>query len=93
MDLGTIVRKSNEEKYIYVQEILDDIQLVWDNCKAYNPPNSVHIILYIQWIYNLAQKLEKSFKKMVKNYLPHIAITVPGSKYRLNSIGNGPITK
>lgn len=46
MDLGTIVRKSNEEKYIYVEEILDDIQLVWDNCKLYNPPNSVPMVLF-----------------------------------------------
>lgn len=41
MDLGTIVKKINEEKYMYVEEILDDIQLVWDNCKLYNPPSSV----------------------------------------------------
>lgn len=80
MDLGTISRKCNEDRYTYVEEVLDDMQLVWDNCKLYNPPNSVSVH-YIQWIYNLAEKLERSFKKMVKNYLPHISITVPGSTF------------
>lgn len=34
----------------------------------------------MKWIYNAAEKLERSFKKMVKNYLPNINIIVPGSK-------------
>jgi hypothetical protein len=45
MDLGTISKKCNEDQYIYVEEVLDDMQLVWDNCKSYNPPNSVLPIL------------------------------------------------
>lgn len=47
----------------------------------------------MQWIYNLAEKLERSFKKMVKNYLPHIAITVPGSTHSTIRIGNPTLTK
>ena len=38
MDLGTINNKLKEDKYRYVEEALDDIQLVWDNCKLYNQP-------------------------------------------------------
>ena len=53
-----------------MEEYLDDVQLVWDNCKTYNTPGI--------WIYNAAENLERSFKKMVKNYLPNIPITVPG---------------
>lgn len=32
-----------------------------------------------KWIYKTAENLERIFKKMVKNYLPSIPITVPGS--------------
>ena len=35
MDLSTIGNKLSEDKYRYLEEFLDDLQLVWDNCKAY----------------------------------------------------------
>lgn len=41
MDLSTVSRKLREDKYNFVEEVLDDIQLVWDNCKAYNQSGSV----------------------------------------------------
>lgn len=41
MDLGTANEKLRTEKYRYVEEALDDIQLVWDNCKNYNHPDTV----------------------------------------------------
>ncbi len=41
MDLSTVSRKLREEKYNFVEEVLDDIQLIWDNCKAYNQSGSV----------------------------------------------------
>jgi hypothetical protein len=46
MDLSTVSRKFKEDKYSKVEEVLDDIQLIWDNCKAYNPDNS--------WIHSIA---------------------------------------
>ena len=46
MDLSTLSKKFKEEKYTKVEEILDDIQLIWDNCKTYNPDNS--------WIHSIA---------------------------------------
>ena len=36
MDLGTISHKMKEDRYNTVEEVLDDIQLIWDNCKLYN---------------------------------------------------------
>lgn len=45
MDLGTITHKFNNDKYIYVEEVLDDIQLIWDNCKLYNSQGTVIMIL------------------------------------------------
>jgi hypothetical protein len=49
MDLSTLSKKFKEEKYSKVEEVLDDIQLIWDNCKTYNPDNS--------WIHSIAEKL------------------------------------
>ena len=46
MDLSTVLRKFREEKHQNVEEVLDDIQLIWDNCKSYNPDTS--------WIHSLA---------------------------------------
>lgn len=46
MDLATLNKKFKEEKYSKAEEVLDDIQLIWDNCKTYNPDNS--------WIHSVA---------------------------------------
>lgn len=39
-DLNLIRRQNNEGKYKFVEEILDEIQLCWDNCKLYNAADS-----------------------------------------------------
>jgi hypothetical protein len=44
MDLGTVSSKLQGEHYRFVEEILDDIQLVWDNCKMYNHSGSVLLV-------------------------------------------------
>ena len=49
MDLTSVLRKYKEEKYTNVEDVLDDIQLIWDNCKSYNPE--------ISWIHSMAEKL------------------------------------
>jgi len=71
MDLSTLQRKMKGEHYTKVEDVLDDVQLIWDNCKAYNPDNS--------WIHSVAEKLERSFKKMVRNYFPDLNIALPNS--------------
>jgi hypothetical protein len=43
MNLGTVSSKLQAENYHFVEEMLDDIQLIWDNCKAYNKSGSVHL--------------------------------------------------
>lgn len=42
MDLGTINANFTGNNYTFVEDMLDDIQLVWDNCKTYNPETTVH---------------------------------------------------
>ncbi len=71
MDLGTVRKKLLSSKYQTVEEVLDDIQLIWDNCKLYNQAGS--------WINNIADKLDKTCKKMIRNYLPNIQLPIPGS--------------
>jgi hypothetical protein len=46
MDLSTVNKKVNQGKYQSIEALCDDLQLIWDNCKSYNPPNS--------WIYETA---------------------------------------
>lgn len=43
MDLGTINQKIKDKKYKTVEAVLNDIQLIWDNCKLYNNKGSVHL--------------------------------------------------
>jgi histone acetyltransferase len=41
MDLGTVKKKLINNKYDIVEAVLDDVQLIWDNCKTYNQVDSV----------------------------------------------------
>lgn len=45
MDLGTISHNLDNAGYYFVEDVLDHIQLVWDNCKLYNPRTSVRVVL------------------------------------------------
>lgn len=60
MDLSTVEKNLNYNTYITVLDALDDLQLIWDNCKSYNYEGSD--------IYDQATTLEKLTEKLVKNY-------------------------
>lgn len=79
----------SQHSYKNAEEACDDIQLIWDNCKKYNAEGSVHkfkfflivsynyinlFIIIMQWIYKLADKMEKYGKKIMKNYIPQVQI-------------------
>ncbi|EAR97217.2 bromodomain protein (macronuclear) [Tetrahymena thermophila SB210] len=66
MDLSTVKNKINTQSYDTIEDFLDDIQLIWDNCKLYNAQGS--------WIWKLADKLDKYYKKLIKNYLPMVQV-------------------
>ena len=55
MDLGTIKKKIKSKKYKNLHEFINDIQLVWDNCKTYNDPSSE--------IYSQAEFMEKQMRR------------------------------
>lgn len=56
MDLGTIKEKVKNSEYNHVEECLDDIQLIWDNCKNYNAEGSVKTTLLLHFIHTLGRQ-------------------------------------
>lgn len=38
MDLSTVQKKVRNEEYSRFDEALDDLVLIWENCRLYNPP-------------------------------------------------------
>jgi hypothetical protein len=41
MDLSTVKSKLDKKVYNSVEDVMDDIQLIWNNCKTYNLEGSV----------------------------------------------------
>jgi len=41
MDLGTVRKKLKGNKYKKMDDVLEDIQQTWNNCKLYNQEGSV----------------------------------------------------
>lgn len=64
MDLSTVRENFKDDGYVTVEECMDDIQLIWDNCKLYNMETSK--------IYKMAVRMEEYQKKLVSEYFPHI---------------------
>ena len=61
MDLGTLKSNIQNEKYNSLGDALNDLQLIWTNCKTYNMEGSE--------IWKLANQLEKISSKLVeKNF-------------------------
>lgn len=62
IDLNAVRRNLTKNLYESLEEILDDIQLVWNNCKLYNEQGS--------WIYLTAVKLETTFHDLCLESFP-----------------------
>ena len=67
MDLGTVKKSIKIGKYKKVEECLDDLQLIWDNCKLYNSEGC--------WIYELAVQLEHLMLTQLNRLLPLVTFT------------------
>ncbi len=59
MDLGTVRKNIKADAYEYLEDVLDDIQLIWDNCKLYN--------IEASFIHKVAVKLEKATDGLLKD--------------------------
>ena len=64
MDLGTVKKNLLDHKYSNFKEFMEDINLIWNNCRTYNLPGSE--------IVKMANHCEKMFNKQLdktfKNY-------------------------
>ena len=66
MDLGTVKKNLYAYTYPTMKEFLDDINLIWRNCRTYNQPGSD--------IVKMANHCEKIFNKIWKNFLKIIKV-------------------
>lgn len=64
MDLSTVRDNLKNEDYASVEECLDDLQLIWDNCKLYNVEFSK--------IYKMSVRLEDFQSRQVKEHFPMV---------------------
>jgi hypothetical protein len=75
MDLSTVNRKLREDKYSFVEEALDDIQLIWDNCKTYNQSGSVTFmpnnLVDLQRRRKTGKIIQKDGQKLFTQYSDH----------------------
>ena len=55
MDFGTISTKVNEHQYATMEEFAKDVELVFSNCRTFNPPTTYPV--------NCADIVEKVFKR------------------------------
>ena len=64
MDLGTVKKNLYNYAYPSMKEFLDDINLIWKNCRTYNQPGSdiVKMANHCEKIFN------KQLEKLFKNY-------------------------
>ena len=65
-DLETVKNKLIENKYNSIQECLNEIQLIWDDCKTYNHPQSEYT--------KMANHCEKLFRKNFEKIF-HFSLT------------------
>ncbi|KAF8441598.1 Bromodomain-containing protein [Boletus edulis BED1] len=65
MDLSTVEHRFNTNQYPNLKTFLDDAQLIFDNCRMYNPEGSIYV--------KHAAKLEKVMKDLVADYTKRIA--------------------
>ena len=70
-DLETVKNKLIENKYNSIQECLNEIQLIWDDCKTYNHPQSEYT--------KMANHCEKLFRKNFERIF-HFSLTYKNSE-------------
>ena len=60
MDISTIEKKLAKNEYVLVQDVINDIKLIWYNCRIYNQEGSD--------IFQFSDHLEKLVDKKFENY-------------------------
>ncbi|KAG8213621.1 hypothetical protein J3R82DRAFT_10306 [Butyriboletus roseoflavus] len=65
MDLSSMEHRLNTNQYQNLKTFLDDAQLIFDNCRLYNPEGSIYV--------KHAVRLEKFMKELVADYAKRVA--------------------
>ena len=63
-------------KYSTYEEVFNDIQLIWDNCKLYNMMGSE--------IYKVCEKMEKTAKRQIQKFRAAHGLPAPQDKTQSN---------
>ena len=61
LDFETMQRKLENNQYKNIEQFVEDALLVFDNCRTYNPPNSLY--------YRKAEKMERLLKELLPSYV------------------------
>ena len=66
MDLGTVKKNLLNHQYSNFKEFMDDINLIWNNCRTYNLPGSdiVKMANHCEKVFN--KNMDKTFKNYNK---------------------------
>ena len=64
MDLGTCKKNLLNGKYKIFQELMDDLNLIWENCRLYNLPGSPIVKCGNACEKKMKQLIEKQFKNV-----------------------------
>ena len=74
MDLKTVRNKLKLGKYKYFKDFFLDLELIWQNCMAYNVEGSD--------IYTLASNMEQVARKTINEYKKELNMNVGHTKKR-----------
>jgi hypothetical protein len=70
MDISTVKSKLKQNKYLSLHEVVEDLQLIWDNCKTYNYNDHVRLR---QVITRQAEVMERHMKSYIGEH--HLLLT------------------
>ena len=72
MDLATVKSALLSGKYSTYEQVFDDIQLIWDNCKLYNMIGCE--------IYKICERMEKTAKRSIQKFRAAHGLPQPASQ-------------
>lgn len=72
MDLSTVRDKINNSDYETFEDALNDLLLIWENCRTYNPSNSI--------IYHQAEAMERHMQRYCSQH--GIPLNLPNKRSR-----------
>jgi bromodomain-containing factor 1 len=68
MDLGSVEKKLNGNEYATANDLIDDVQLMLQNCFTYNPPSHpVHV---------MGRNVERAFSAQLKRLPKEVVLTL-----------------